>query len=97
MCDGGTKTIQLRIIGVSPEAFVILAVCVLLNSVTALVGLDCGCVYLCICVCKQIVQYVASSVQPVRRMMWTPDSVKTGPLMSPTLRAKEASSNGFCI
>lgn len=35
--------------------------------------------------------------QPVRRMMWTPESVKTGPLMSPTLRAKEASSKGFCI
>lgn len=38
-----------------------------------------------------------SPPHPVRRMMWTPESVKTGPLMSPTLRAKEASSKGFCI
>lgn len=29
--------------------------------------------------------------------MWTPESVKTGSLNSPTLRAKAASSNGFCI
>lgn len=30
-------------------------------------------------------------------MMWIPDSVKTGPLISPALSAKEASSKGFCI
>jgi len=29
--------------------------------------------------------------------MWTPESVKTGSLNSPTLRAKEAFSNGFCM
>lgn len=46
---------------------------------------------------KGEVQCMVSFFQPVRKMMWTPESVKTGPLMSPTLRAKEASSNGFCI
>ena len=30
-------------------------------------------------------------------MMWTPESVFTIPLSSPTLRPKEASSNGGCI
>lgn len=33
----------------------------------------------------------------VRRMMWMPESVNTGPLISPVRSAKEASSNGFCI
>lgn len=33
----------------------------------------------------------------VRRIMWMPESVNTGPLISPVRRAKEASSNGFCI
>ncbi len=33
----------------------------------------------------------------VRRMMWTPESVSTASLISPTGRAKAASSNGFCI
>lgn len=33
----------------------------------------------------------------VRRMMWMPESVKTGPLISPVRSAKEASSKGFCI
>lgn len=37
------------------------------------------------------------AAQPVRRMRCTPDSVNTGPLSSPTLRAVVASSNGFCI
>lgn len=30
-------------------------------------------------------------------MMWTPESVKTGSLNSPTLSANAASSNGFCM
>ena len=30
-------------------------------------------------------------------MMCTPESVSTTPLISPTRRAKEASSNGLCI
>lgn len=29
--------------------------------------------------------------------MWTPESVSTGSLNSPTLRANAACSNGFCI
>lgn len=40
---------------------------------------------------------VSPPFQPVRRMTWTPESVNTGPLMSPTFSAKEASSKGFCI
>lgn len=40
---------------------------------------------------------VAKALHSVRRMMWIPDSVKTGPLISPALSAKEASSKGFCI
>lgn len=37
------------------------------------------------------------ALHSVRRMMWIPDSVNTGPLISPALSAKEASSKGFCI
>jgi len=40
---------------------------------------------------------VAKALHSVRRMMWIPDSVKTGPLISPALSANEASSKGFCI
>jgi len=32
-----------------------------------------------------------------RLIIWTPESVQTGSLNSPTDRANEASSNGFCI
>lgn len=39
----------------------------------------------------------ATVTQPVRRMMCTPLSVKTGWLSSPTASEKVASSNGFCI
>lgn len=37
------------------------------------------------------------TAQPVRKMMCTPLSVSTAPLISPTLNAIVASSNGFCI
>ena len=30
-------------------------------------------------------------------IMWTPESESTMPLISPTFKAKEASSNGFCM
>lgn len=38
-----------------------------------------------------------AALHSVRRMMWIPDSVNTGPLISPALSANEASSKGFCI
>ena len=36
-------------------------------------------------------------IYAVRRIMWTPESVQTVSLSSPTLSWKAASSNGFCI
>ena len=36
-------------------------------------------------------------VYAVRRMIWTPESVSTILLNSPTFKANAASSNGFCI
>lgn len=41
--------------------------------------------------------WAACLAHSVRRMMWMPESVNTGPLISPARSAKEASSNGFCI
>lgn len=42
-------------------------------------------------------QETQKGTQAVRKMMWTPDSVRTGSLISPTFKEKAASSNGFCM